>query len=167
MPNMLALDSSRWLELQSHFGNGGIVPELIRRWLAAVGTSSEEETYQELFEHYLHQCTSISCAYAVVPWVMSVVPGSSPALKLEYLIDVARVEMARRSPSEVDAAIERVRRNSQLPEELREHFVKATRERLPVLAPDLADEYHRAVEQAKNEAVSTTASLLRAEGRGD
>lgn len=151
---MLDLGSHRWTELRSHFTGEAAVPELIAAWKHAIGTPSEDEAYDVLFEHYLHQLTILSCAYAVVPHVVSVLPLVGAARRLEYLTHVSHVEMSRLSREEVEAAVDEVRRSEEVPDSMREHFVEITRDRHPDLPADLSQDYLRALEEAKSQAVA-------------
>ncbi|AKF08340.1 hypothetical protein DB32_005489 [Sandaracinus amylolyticus] len=79
----LDLESPRWAELETHFGDGGEVPLAIERWLGARGRDLERDEYGELFELFLHQLSITSCAYAVVPWLVHGLAESAPELALE------------------------------------------------------------------------------------
>jgi hypothetical protein len=151
---MLDLQSARWSQLKSHFGDSPRIPQLIGAWKAAIGTAQEESLYSELFEHYLHQLTILSCAYAVVPHVVAELPRVSKARRLEYLCDVAQVEMSRLPRPEVDAMVEDLRRSEEIPDELRDHFVEAARDRHPELPDDLAQAYLSALAEAKSLAIA-------------
>ena len=151
---MLDLNSSRWSQLESHFGEGASVPRLVESWKAAIGTPAENETYEVLFEHYLHQLTILACAYAVVPHVVSALSRVSVAHRLKYLSHVGWVEMSRLDREEVEAAASAVAQSDEVPEPMRDHFVMITRQRHPDLPTDLASDYLRAVEEAKAQSVS-------------
>ena len=149
---MLSLRSPRWSKLRWHIDALPPPPVLIARWKAAIGTRREQSAYAPLFEQYSHQLTILSCAYAVVPHVVSALRRVSPERRLEYLCDVAWVETRRFSgaarqralEAEIAAIEERVQ-----DEALSKHFRTVLPERYPLLPPDLADDYLGAIRKAK------------------
>lgn len=151
---MLQLSSPRWATLKAHFGNAAedhaeiaAVTKLIRRWTDAVGSYAEEYEYDPLHESFLHQNTILDVAYAVVPHLVPQLPRLDPDRRMEVLDDIARVDEVRLTPrSEVE---KRVAAMATLPDELREQFIKDTRDRNPELADDLAPEYLVAIDRAK------------------
>ncbi len=151
----LTLDSPRWASLQAHFGNAGVdadlpsVPSLIARWDRAVGSYAEEYEYQDLLESYLHQLTILDVAYAVVPHLAARVSELDPDRRLDVLDDLAVVEKVRlRPPREVERVVQELRRTID-DGELRDLFIKNTRDRNPPLPEDLAPAYLAAIERAK------------------
>jgi hypothetical protein len=150
----LSLQSLRWRTLKAHFGNAGTdgalpaVPTLIERWHRAVGTYAEEHDYRDLFESYLHQQTILDIAYAVVPHLASRLEELDPDRRREVLDDLAVVEAVRITPrDQVEEIVARMRET--LAESLRELFIRNTRDRYPVLPPDLSPAYLSAIEKAK------------------
>lgn len=93
---MLSLEDARWSELRTFFGKPEELPQVLRKWLAAIGTDDEEAIYrQELLDLFLHQCTIVSSAFAVVPWLVEGCSRCGSHDAILYMGDVAMVEMNR------------------------------------------------------------------------
>lgn len=152
---MLALTDPRWAQLETHFGDAAEVPSLIRAWQASIGTDAEMSTYEELFEHYLHQLTICPCAFAVVPHVLAGAERSSAKNRIEYFSHIGRVESCRpTSLAALEAELETIRTSTQIPADMRDAFVDSARFRSPLLPPEFADDYMSALAKAKRGAVA-------------
>lgn len=93
---MLSLDDDRWERLTTFFGSPNVLPNVLRQWLASIGSDEEETIYgRDLFDLFLHQATITNAAFAVVPWLVDVCKRQSTKRHLEYLTDVALVEANR------------------------------------------------------------------------
>ena len=94
---MLALDSDRWAELTTFFGAACDLPNLLRAWMAAVGSDQKEDLIyrRDLLHSYLHQVTITNSAFAVVPWIVHVCEQRQTRFLAEYLMNVAFVEANR------------------------------------------------------------------------
>lgn len=92
---MLDLDSPRWATLESHIAELPPPATCVREWKKSIGTRDEVRSYDRLFNQYLHQLTSTSCAYAVVPHVVSQLHKLKPSRRLSCLSDISFVELQR------------------------------------------------------------------------
>ena len=94
---MLPLDSPRWIELDTFFGNPERVPVVLAEWVDAVGFDEATTIYQrDLFNLFLHQGTITNVAYAVVPWLVAHCTRAEDATdRACYVCDVALVEFNR------------------------------------------------------------------------
>jgi len=93
---MLPLDSPRWSELDTFFVQGEKVPTILREWVDAVGFDQEMTIYlRDLFNLYLHQGTITNVAFAVVPWIVAHCSRAETCNRVQYLSDVALVELRR------------------------------------------------------------------------
>lgn len=93
---MLPLESERWNELTTFYGEPADVPRVLRQWLDAVGSDEEQTIYcRDFFDLFLHQGTITNAAFAVVPWLVQVCSDGKSAFRIEYLTDVALVEANR------------------------------------------------------------------------
>jgi hypothetical protein len=93
---MLQLDDDRWGYLTTFFGKPDEVPQVLRVWLASIGTDQEDTIYRrDLFDLFLHQATITNAAFAVVPWLVHVCKREKTPWRAEYLTDVALVEANR------------------------------------------------------------------------
>ena len=119
---MLSLKSPRWSKLKWHIDSLPSPPALIARWTAAIGTRAERPAYDRLFEQYLHQLTILSCAYAVVPHVVSALKKVPSKRRLDYLCDVAWVETQRYSPAARRAALSAILDDPKAEDFVREHL---------------------------------------------
>ena len=92
---MLPLESARRSEFSTYFGDSRDLPKRIRLWLEVAGQSDAESLWREFAEWYLHQTTITEAAYAVVPYLASVLDRFAPEDRITYVIQVATVESAR------------------------------------------------------------------------
>jgi hypothetical protein len=93
---MLPLDDARWACLTTFSGKPEDVPQVLREWLASVGTAQEDTIYgRDLFDLFLHQATITNAAFAVVPWLVDICNKRETPYRVEYLTDVALVEANR------------------------------------------------------------------------
>ncbi len=136
---LLPLEDPRWATLRTHFGDASNVPDLLRAWQAAIGTSTEAAAYEPLFEQALHQLRIMSCAYAVVPYLVSELPRCALPTRINLLGHVGVVESSRpRSVAARDRQIEELRgalavEAPHLSAELRDHLIENAIARSPLL----------------------------------
>jgi hypothetical protein len=95
---MLPLDSPRWSELDTFFGEPEKVPHVLGEWIDSIGFDQESTIYsRDLFNIFLHQGTITNVAFAVVPWIVENCNRSELTCRVDYLADVALVELNRLS----------------------------------------------------------------------
>lgn len=92
---MLPLDSPRWTELDTFFGEPKNTPHVLAEWVDSVGFDQETTNYEELHELFLHQGTITNTAYAVVPWMINHLSRSDRNQQACYLHDIGLVEFRR------------------------------------------------------------------------
>jgi hypothetical protein len=93
---MLSLDDDRWERLTTFFGSPKELPNVLKQWLASIGTDEEATIYgRDLFDLFLHQATITNAAFAVVPWLVDVCKKGKTKHRVEYLTDIALVEANR------------------------------------------------------------------------
>ncbi len=92
---MLDLESLIWKELGTFFGESESLPQMLKNWENAVGTVKEEELWREIYDCVCHQETVESAAFAVVPHLVNKLGIVSNERKIEYVIDLGFVELAR------------------------------------------------------------------------
>lgn len=93
---MLALDSPRWSELDTFFGEPENVPKVLAEWVESVGFDAQRTIYlRDLHELFLHQGTTTNVAYAIVPWLVNNLSRSELHNQASYLTDVGWVELRR------------------------------------------------------------------------
>ena len=94
---MLDLQNPRWNELHPFFGSPADVPRAIAEWLLSIGFDQEEVVYaRDLQQLFLHQATISDVAFAVVPWLVEAATNRCSSLAIQYISDVAMIEMNRR-----------------------------------------------------------------------
>jgi hypothetical protein len=93
---MLTLDDDRWTELTTFFGEPQNFPKILGKWLASIGSDQENIVYsRDLFDLFLHQATITNAALAVVPWLVDICTKKETKFQIEYLTDIALVELNR------------------------------------------------------------------------
>jgi hypothetical protein len=93
---MLPLDSPRWSELDVFFGESEQAPIVLKKWIDAIGFDQERTIYERgLYQLFLHQGTITNLAFAVVPWIVEHCRHAEISNRMEYIADVALVELNR------------------------------------------------------------------------
>lgn len=108
---MLALDSTRWSDLQSAGGNPLLVPRLIQR----LATNPTEQDWAEIWEQVSHQWSLYSSAYAALPHLLRLGIKQGISTQPDFLLCLGRVA----APLEC---------TEQCPEDLKPPFEAALRE---------------------------------------
>jgi len=93
---MLSLDSPQWQDFEIYAGLPSELPDNLRRWREAIGTSDEEGEWGWLRDQFLCQHTIKDSAIAIVPHIVESLPTTTPALHHYYAIDLGQVHMAWR-----------------------------------------------------------------------
>jgi hypothetical protein len=99
---MLELDSQKWKDFGTYFGKPEDIPRMIKKWENVIGKDSEGELWREVYNCVWHQNTIESAAFAVVPHLVNKLAVVSADRKIEYVIDLGFIEVARREWNDND-----------------------------------------------------------------
>ncbi len=92
---MLDLDSPKWKELRTFFGESENIPKMIKEWENSIGTDKESELWREIYECVWHQNSVETAAFAVVPYVVKKLKNASNERKIDYVVDLGFIEADR------------------------------------------------------------------------
>lgn len=124
---MLALDDPRWGELQSNYGDGRQVAELLAQ--AAAGAPLED-WYDALFQELCHQYTTSEAAYAAAPHLVALA-AEQPALRTHLLVLLGACYMSANAPGADTASL--------ISETYRDEWQRAAADAVPLVAWTLTE----------------------------
>jgi hypothetical protein len=124
---MLSLDSARWADLRTAYGDAVDVPDMLRE-LESVPNSEDwrDEPWFSIWSALAHQGNVYSASFAAVPHVVRILAAAPDRAGFDYFAFPTVVEICRQRTAEP------------IPEDLREPYM-ASLAKLPSLAAAAAD----------------------------
>lgn len=106
---MLALDSSRWAELQHAYGPAADTPDLLRKLQSLPDSVGESEPWFSLWSSLAHQGDVYSASFAAVPHViaaLSSAPATAPSTYFQFpaWVEICRKNRGATIPRELELA---------------------------------------------------------------
>jgi hypothetical protein len=106
---MLALDSSRWSELQHAYGPATDIPQLLRQLATLPESEGQKEPWFSLWSALAHQGDVYSASFAAVPHIVSALSSAPQRASFVYFQFPAWVEICRQKagisvPPDLDLA---------------------------------------------------------------
>lgn len=94
---MLALDSSRWAELQHAYGSASDTPDLLRKLQSLPDAEGDSEPWFSLWSSLAHQGDVYSASFAAVPHIVEALSSAPASAPFTYFHFPAWVEICRKN----------------------------------------------------------------------